>query len=391
MKQNISRQNIQSALIMCRPNFNGFFYSSFLESFFNLFLNLILSRKKALWLGTVNSHLGNSALIVLPPRTMEMKSKSFEGKEKEILKGVKLAKNLGAEQIAFAGLLPSLLNHFTGLTHKELIQYKEQITTGHTMTCIGLGSVFQELLKKTFCQTLSVVGLGSIGSSSLVLLLEKILKPKKIILCDLPKRKTKLMDWSEDIQKTYSIPVEPAFYGEKSFVKVYEGDMLLGAVSSKNVLNPKLLKKGSILVDDSFPPIISVRGSIDRMKEEKDVLILSGGRMKMAFCHWTSELWQLPQFLISAFLQQMGSQGLPGCWLEALVYSYQKAEFKQKIKPQQPADLKQKYFIPKENILKAWKLKDSLNLTLPDFHFFQYRIPPTLIETVHQLRQRDLA
>ena len=284
-------------------------------------------------------------------------------REKEILKGILLANKLGTKKIAFAGLLPSLLNHFNDLTHKELIKHKEKIIRGQTMTCVGVGAVFAEISKKTSCKTLSVIGLGSIGKTCLHLLLEQILRPEKIVLCDLPKRKNKLEELAVVIEKKYSITTETALYGEETFLKVYEGDMFLGASSSKNVLNPSLLKKGTVLVDDSFPPIIPMRNAINRMKNKKDLLILSGGRMVLPSYSLKSELWQIPQFLISLFLKHIGNKGLPGCWLEALVYSDQKTQF----------------FFQDKDILKVWELKNSLNLTLPDFIFLNTRFPLSLL------------
>ena len=401
MTKKLKDTNIRSALIMCRPNLKGFFYSRLFEFFFDKIFNFILPQTKALQLGTVHSHLGNSTLIALPLSTTEMKTKNLAEKEKELLKGIELAIKSGAEKIAFAGLIPSLFNHFNHLENKELLKYKKQMVIGQTMTVVGMGVVFEELAKTTNCRILSVVGMGSIGSSSLILLLEKILKPEKIILCDLLKRKSRLQKWQEEIKKTYSIPVEIALYGENSFLKVYEGDMILGAVSSRNILNPYLLKKGAILVDDSFPPIISVRESIGRMKNKKDVLILSGGKMKLDVFHWTSELWQFPQFLISVFLKQMGAQGLPGCWLEALVSAKLGTLLNSKLrdkqntqegqtqvfKNHQSPELNRKSFFIEDDILKIWNIKESLDLKLPDFHFFKYNIPHQTVDQVFKLRQ----
>ncbi len=409
MKIKSNKKNISSALIMCRPNFKGFFYSKFFEFFFNQTLPFFLFRKKALWLGTMNSPLGNSALIVLPYSIWEMKNKTPEEREEQVLKGVDLAGQIGAKKIAFAGWLPSLLGHFQRLSSTKLINHKKRIITDQTMTGVGVGAVFEKLLTKTHCDILSVVGCGAIGRSSLILLLEKILQPKKIILCDLPAKKYKLQRLAEEIEKTYSISTDTAFYGEETFLKIYEGDMLLGAVSSKNTLHPGLLKKGAVLVDDSFPPIAPLRSAIDRMKNQKDILILSGGKMLLPSSHFQSEIWQIRP-LLSLFLKQIGNQGLPGCWLEAIVQSHQSAELKKNIGPpglknplsqtshkashkisaKAESAARQKTPIVKENILKAWELKDSLNLTLPDFHFFKYSIPPDLTEQVYKYRQEIL-
>ena len=110
------------------------------------------------------------------------------------------------------------------------------------------------------------------------------------------------------------------FYCEDSFNQVYQSDMFLGASSSGNVLKVDNLRPGSILIDDSFPPVISVRDSIKRIKNKQDVLILGGGKMLLPQVHFQSTVWYIPQALISLFLNQMGKEGLPGCWLEAVVF-----------------------------------------------------------------------
>lgn len=481
MKLKKNNQNIQSALIVCRPKLRGFFYSRFFDFFFNMAVNILFPRKNPLWIGTLHSSLGQSALIMLTYSTLEMRRRKQEDRERAVLDGLQLSKKIGTKKTAFAGLLPSLLNHFQSLSLKEWQDYKGQISTGQSMTCVGMGAVFEELLKNTRCRILSVVGLGAIGSSSLILLLEKIMRPDKIILCDRLKRKNKLKEWAGEIQKTYSVPVESVHYEEENFIKVYEGDMILGAVSRPNILNPDFLQTGCILVDDSFPPILSVKKAIHRMKNKKDVLILSGGKMKPASYHWTSESRLIPSFLISLFSKQIGAEGIPGCWLEALTAgpadkgkgwdvstdrqtetlkrankedgldnpTGEKSDSFLSFSPQSPGatppgkgsfavrasaktnekreetnkidrakidemelrdelgsanrneteltnkfgsvDINKMKIIDtqKENLLKAYKLKDSLNLTLPDLHFFKYQIPQKLITAVFRLRKKN--
>ena len=385
MRKYLKNKPISSALIMCRPSLKGFLQSSLLEFCLHNFFQFVMRGNKALCLGTVYSSLGTSALIILPYSTSEMKNKNRQEREKELLKGLDLARKLGAEKIAFAGLLPSLFNHFHNLKSKDFTKYKKNMITGQIMTCIGISALFEKILKNTSCRTLSLIGVGSIGTTCLHLLLKKIIKPKKIILCDLIKKKSVLKNRAEEIEKTYSILTETVFYEEDTFLKVYEGDLFLGAVSSRNVLNPLLLKPGSILVDDSFPPIVSIKRSIQRMKNQKDILILSGGRMKPSSCHFQSHFRQIPNFLISFFIKQIGDQGLPGCWLEALLsskleslLSFEKKNFEGEQEDQ-----------TNNPILKIWDLKETLDIKLPDFHLFKYQIAPQNVSQVFKLRQKN--
>ena len=133
---------------MCRPELKGFFYSSFLELCFHKIFQWLLNKgDKPLWLGTVDSPFGSSALIILPQSTAEMKKKSLPEREQKLLKGLNLAQKLGAKKLAFAGLLPSLLNHFQDLTNKELVSYKESLIKDQTMTLFGGGDSFSQTFK----------------------------------------------------------------------------------------------------------------------------------------------------------------------------------------------------------------------------------------------------
>ena len=198
---------------------------------------------------------------------------------------------------------------------------------------------------------------------------------------------------------------------------------LKNAEVRKNVLNPWLLKPGAILVDDSFPPLLSIKDSIDRMKTKKDVLILSGGRMKLSSYTFQSPLWQIPKWFFSFFIRQVGHQGLPGCWLSALLAekleeflnSNQKSKSKGSTKKKSgflPLEESEKFiaksislkpdsldkkpreteFTAKalsepEKLLKVWDLREALDLILPDYHLFKYKIPTETVDRVLSLRK----
>ena len=360
---------------MCRPQLKGFFNSKLFELLLSGVLYMLV-KKKPYQLGAVSCSLGCSQLIVLPVSTKQLQQKSLLEREQEILKGVKLAHKLKVKKIAFAGLIPSYLNHFKSLKTPELLTHKHQLITGQTMTCVAIVSLIKQLLKKTKCRVLSVVGLGAIGSLSLRLMLEKSLNPQKIILCDLTKNTNKLKQLAQEIQNNYSIPVELAFYKQDSFLKVYQGDVILGAVSSKKILNPKLLKKGAFLVDDSFPPIVSLKASRQRMQTQKDLLILSGGKLIVPHLKLSCVI-PFSQFLLKSLYQQ----GLPGCWLEALVAFY----LTNANLPATHHDFLSNSH--KQALLKAWELKQLLGLKLPPFHLFSYPISKKLTEKVYQLRK----
>lgn len=358
----MSNQNNLSALIMCQPNLKGFFYSKKVEFIFQKIVQTSLSKNKSFCVGKIKTPIGDSYLIVLPKSTKQMKLKNLEERWDIVLTALKLAENLGAKKISFAGLLPSLLDHFKNFPEDKFSF--DKITTGHTATSLSIGLMLEKIIKNKPAQSLAFVGLGSIGRLSLFLTLEKVLKPKKIILCDLRKREKELLDLADQIQNQYGVSAEISYYNEESFLNVYRSDIILGAVSSKSILNPYLLKKGAILIDDSFPPILSIKDSIDRMKTKKDVLILTAGKLDIGTLEFKSSLWFLPKFFVSYFMKQ--NKGLPGCWAEALLAC------------KWPDLFLAKNATTKSLLLKVWDQKEDLNLKLPDFHLANYKIPLSL-------------
>ncbi|MCY4321879.1 MAG: hypothetical protein OXC37_05735 [Bdellovibrionaceae bacterium] len=361
-----------SALIMCKPDLRGFFQSKSLESIIVSLLKFILNKKEVFCLGKLKSQWGESYLIVLPHSTVQMREKNLTERHEIVLSALKLAQSLNAEKISFAGLLPSLLNHFKDLPDSYLA-YKNKITKGHIITCIGITLLFEKIIQKTSCKTLAFVGLGSIGRLSLSLLLEKVVSPQKLIFCDLRKRQKELETLAEKINSQYKIPIQICYYAEKNFLEIYSADFILGAVSSKFILDSNLLQKGAILIDDSFPPILSVSKSIKRMKEKQDVLILSGGKLASDELKFSAYPYLLPNFFSSFFIKQMGRGNLPGCWLEALISA-------------QNLFTNQTY--EDENLLKIWQNKEKANLKASSLHFSNYKISSLLEKKVYQLREK---
>ena len=362
-----------SALIMCRPNLRGFFQSKSLEYIIVNLLKLVLNKKEVFCLGKLKSQWGESYLIVLPYSTFQMRGKSLTQRQEIVLSALKLAQSLNAEKISFAGLLPSLLNHFKDLPDSYL-DYKNKITNGHIITCLGIALLFEKIIQKTSCQVLAFVGLGSIGRLSLSLLLEKVVMPQKLIFCDLRKKQTELETLAEKINAQYKIPIQICYYDEKSFLDLYSADFILGAVSSKFILDPNLLQKGTVLIDDSFPPILSISKSIKRMKEKQDVLILSGGKLASDELKFSTYSFLLPNFFISFFIKQMGAGALPGCWLEALIEA-------------QNLFTDQTYEDENHKLLRVWQKKEKENLKVSSLHFSKYKISTLLEKKVYQIRE----
>ena len=388
----LKSSQIDSALIAYRPTLKGFFYSKIVDFIMRNTVLYLSNLKTSQQIANLETPYGTSGLFVLPYTLKELKKMSRTQREDVVRDAVILAIQNGAQRIAFAGQLSSCLNYCEEFSNKDLKHEQEKLTTGHSITGLAVASTFEEVLNHTHCQKLAVIGTGSIGQSSTILLLEKVMKkkPLEIILCDLKKKTQKVQKFSQELTNRYKIKSSPVFYDDSSFQRVYEADMFLGASSAPKVLNANHLKPGSILIDDSFPPVIDVTQSINRMKFKNDVLILNGGKLTLPYSKIQSLSPRIPQFFVSLFTHHMGSEGLPGCWLEAVLFSWGK---KQNLLSKDPylthLYLTQGLVTP-ERLLSTWDLKLKLDLKIPSLHFYKYLVPKSVLQKVYQLREKCL-
>ena len=346
-------KTINSALIIYQPHLQSFFASKWAEIIYAKAFSYLLKSKQPQFIAKLETNFGDSGLIIMPCSLKDLKTMDQTQKEKEVLRALLLALKYSAKKVALGGQLASQLNYCKEFLNHDLNDHKDKITTGHSLTCLALASTFEMILNKIRSQTLAVIGVGSIGQSSLILLLERICKAdfKEIILCDLKSKETKLKKFAQFVREKYSIEPSIIFYKTPSYNDIYKADIFLGASSTAHVLEVKKLHPGSIIIDDSFPPVINVRDSIQRMKKDKDVLIVGGGNLTLPKSKFTSLTWKFPSFLISGLLKQLGSKGLPGCWLEAVIFAQQQKTTQGLVTP--------KDVLPLWDIKKEFKLKPS--------------------------------
>ena len=366
-------QQIQSAVVIYLPDLRSFFASKWAEMIFGKLSSYLLPSKHPQMMGKLETNLGHSGLIIMPHSLKELKNMDQIQKEEQVAKALLLALEYGGEKIALGGQLASQLNYCKDFSNPDLKAHKDKITTGHALTCLAVGTTFETLLhkglvKKVQDQTLAVVGVGSIGQASLILMLEKVFPRnlKEIILCDLDSKKLKLQKFAQHLKDKYDLKTSIAFYQTASYNTIYNADLFLGASNTPHILDVKKLRPGSIVVDDSFPPIINVRDSIQRMKKEQDVLIVGGGQLTLPVFEFKSLNEWLPSFLINGLIKQLGREGIPGCWLEAVVFAkYQKAT---------------QGLVTPEHVLPLWDIKKDLALKPPPFHFYKHTITKEFFE-----------
>ena len=75
----------------------------------------------------------------------------------------------------------------------------------------------------------------------------------------------------------------------------------------------------------------------------------------------------MPSLLIKLLLKELGDEGLPGCWLEAILFATRMDSKIFQAKFEIGEDLSQR-------ALALWPLKEQFDLKLPTLHFYKHKI-----------------
>jgi len=196
-----------------------------------------------------------------------------------------------ASAVALAGMLPT----WTGLGLRPLGRDDQLVTTGHAATVaavvLTVESVLAQLGRPWGDEDVAFVGWGSIGQAVAALARRRLGEPRRVRL------------------------VDPALSdGEQA-----DGaTLLVGASSGGCTYAVDELRPGTLVVDDSFPPIFDDAEAWARMRTERDVLILGGGSIDVGPLDRSSPFPEA-----DAVRSRYPSRWLPGCHAEAVLLALQ--------------------------------------------------------------------
>lgn len=252
-------------------------------------------------LETLSTPLGRSGFVCVPLFADELApGDDLLG---HTTRGVELASSLGARAVSLAGMIPSLTGYgfdvlravgTTGAVTTAPTGPADHtgsaapatpvVTTGHAATVVSVVRTVHAALDATGQQlgalTVAFVGLGSIGSSSLELLLTRAQQPPaRLLLCDVPGSGPRLKELAEDLLERGLVEsVEVVESGQGLPDAVYDARLIVAAVSGGGaLLDIDRLAPGTTVVDDSFPHCFDTSRAIGRMDRAKDVLVVGGG------------------------------------------------------------------------------------------------------------------
>ncbi|GAA2263372.1 hypothetical protein GCM10010415_28550 [Streptomyces atrovirens] len=273
-------------------------------------------------LETVRTPLGRSGFVCVPLFADEL------GRGASLVdhtaRAVSLAASLGARCVSLAGMIPSLTGYgFDVLRHRR---YPSAVTTGHAATVVSVVRTVHAALDATGRDLadleVAFAGLGSIGASSLELLLSLAARPpRRLLLCDVRGSGARLRELGRRLRERGLAGEVEAVEAQRMLPDaVHAADLLVTAVSGATaVLDVDRLRPGAVVVDDSFPHCFDTGRALARMRERSDVLVLGGGLLHVGGTG-REVADDLPAAAAAGYLAQPWIEGtLASCRAESLL------------------------------------------------------------------------
>jgi amino acid adenylation domain-containing protein len=225
--------------------------------------------------------LGRTGLLVLPRFGSDLYDDPT-GLSRSITEALELAKCLGARVVSLTGLVPSATDY--GRSIRPPREGLPAITTGHATTVSTVILAIEKLTRLAGrdlqYERVGFLGVGSIGETSLRLMLRCFPHPPELILCDVygkldAGRLTELLQGQEfrgSVRLLESRPEVPASF--------YDATLIVGATNVPELLDVNRLQPGTLIVDDSGPHCFRVAEAVDRLESRGDILITEGGVLR---------------------------------------------------------------------------------------------------------------
>jgi amino acid adenylation domain-containing protein len=280
----------------------------------------------------VHTSQGNIGIIMVPRYDVELYADQAE-LVRLIGQALTLAGTLGARTVSLTGLIPSATNYGRALLDASGPRPGSwpTISTGHATTTaavvLNIRRMAHEGGRTLAHERVGYLGLGSVGTSSLRLMLHCLPHPREILLCDVYSKASALHALRHEliydlgykgairiIETETSVP--PAFY---------DASLIVGATNVTDVLDVERLRPGTLVVDDSGPHCFPPDAAIARFQQRGDILLTEGGLLR------APELLRRTQYLppaarhtltepqMAAFLRRHQPYALTGCILSSLL------------------------------------------------------------------------
>ena len=230
----------------------------------------------------METSLGRIAVILVPRFGSELYNDPVD-LVNMVREASKFAGQIGARVVSLTGLIPSATDYGCSIaTGQPSSNELPAITTGHATTVSVVALTIEKIARlagrELHEERIGFLGLGSIGTATLSLMLRCLPHPAEITLCDLHRsvntERARELVRNAGFQGTVRImesrPCVPADF--------YESTLIVGATNVPEVLDVRQIRPGTMIVDDSGPHCYSVPEAIRRLETEQDILFTRKSR-----------------------------------------------------------------------------------------------------------------
>ncbi|HEY3355993.1 MAG TPA: condensation domain-containing protein, partial [Polyangia bacterium] len=330
------------------------------------------------------TRLGSSGAVMLPYFADELASVAPDELAERAAEAVELCERHGARCVSFAGLLPSATRY--GVAIARALERRRgaapdapraRVTTGHAATAAAVVANVAHVLEAVGARlpdlAVAVVGFGSIGQAALRLLLATQPAPRALAVSDLAREREHLRAPLADLARLAPGPIAFLPWEGAPPAALDDYDLIIGASSAGGLLDPERLRPGTLLVDDSFPPLCEEAAAVRRMTARQDVLIVGGGTLAIAAEQLDLPL-ALPGEAAAAALRAFATRGMPGCRAESLLISRE---------PSLPAALG---LVDPDAAARYWRVLADLAIAPAPLHCGAFTIPAVIVDAVRRRR-----
>lgn len=331
-----------------------------------------------LFTDVIETALGRVAILLLP-RFDDGLYHDPENFVAQIIDALHIARMLGARAVSLTGLIPSATEYGrTIISNSAYGTALPAVTTGHAATSAAVILAVKKILRESERQLererVGVLGLGSIGLTSLRLMLSTLPHPETLLLCDLYDKRDVLENARQEIVHDFGFTGEVQIVAARCEVPTafYAASLILGATNTADVLDIAQVRPGTLIVDDSSPRCFSSEAALHRLHARGDILFTEGGVLKspdpIRQTTYLPESWSEP--LIGYTRRDI--HDITGCILAGLLA----ARFDNLVPTVGPVSVV-------ESVQHYYKLK-ALGFEAADLHSDQYTLEPHLIDGFRQ-------
>ncbi|HEU4323864.1 MAG TPA: amino acid adenylation domain-containing protein [Roseiflexaceae bacterium] len=236
--------------------------------------------------GILDTPLGRIGGITLPVLTSEV----YDDQDRlvrEIIGALEIAGALGVRVVSLTGLLPSATNYgeavvraLGGRTDLPALSTGHATTT--TAVVLAIRRIAEEAGRDLRGERVAFLGLGSVGTATLRLMLQCLPHPREIALCDVYSKLAGLEALAHELKHTWGYRGTIRILEAQTAAppQIYESTLIVGATNVSNILDVARLQPGTLLVDDSAPHCFDPAEATARFEERGDILFTEGGVLR---------------------------------------------------------------------------------------------------------------